>query len=70
MTWNLLTETATHRPPWSVRGPAVAQRITELAPAVLGTQEGSRSMLDDLVSRLPAGLVQPASSHPSLEAHP
>jgi endonuclease/exonuclease/phosphatase family metal-dependent hydrolase len=55
MTWNLLTETATHAPPWSVRGPAVAERIIELAPAVLGTQEGSRSMLDDLVSRLPDG---------------
>jgi endonuclease/exonuclease/phosphatase family metal-dependent hydrolase len=54
MTWNLLTETSVDAPPWSVRGPAVAARVADLAPAVLGAQEGSRVMLDDLVSRLPA----------------
>jgi len=53
MTWNLLTETPVGAPPWSVRGPMVATRVTALEPAVLGAQEGSRIMLDDLVSRLP-----------------
>jgi endonuclease/exonuclease/phosphatase family metal-dependent hydrolase len=55
MTWNLLTETATAAPAWRVRAPVVAARVAALAPAVLGTQEGSRSMLDDLVARLPRG---------------
>lgn len=55
MTWNLLTDTAEHAPPWRARGPVLADRVAALAPAVLGTQEGSRSMLDDLVSRLPPG---------------
>ena len=54
MTWNLLTETSVGAPPWSVRGPLVATRVSALEPAVLGAQEGSRIMLDDLVSRLPA----------------
>jgi endonuclease/exonuclease/phosphatase family metal-dependent hydrolase len=53
MTWNLLTETSVDAPPWSVRGSVLAARVAELAPAVLGVQEGSRVMLDDLVSRLP-----------------
>ena len=53
MTWNLLTETSVDAPPWSVRGPVVAARVADLAPVVLGVQEGSRPMLDDLVSRLP-----------------
>ena len=53
MTWNPLTETSVDAPPWSVRGPVVAAGVADLAPAVLGTQEGSRAMLDDLVSRLP-----------------
>jgi endonuclease/exonuclease/phosphatase family metal-dependent hydrolase len=54
MTWNLLTETSVDAPPWSVRGPVVAAQVADLGPAVLGAQEGSRVMLDDLVSRLPA----------------
>ena len=54
MTWNLLTETSVDAPPWSVRGPVAAARVADLAPAVLGVQEGSREMLDDLVSRLPS----------------
>ena len=53
MTWNVLTETSVDAPPWSVRGPVVAARVADLAPVVLGVQEGSRPMLDDLVSRLP-----------------
>jgi endonuclease/exonuclease/phosphatase family metal-dependent hydrolase len=52
MTWNLLTETA-DAPCWRTRIPAAAAYVQELAPAVLGTQEGSRVMLDDLVARLP-----------------
>src|SRR3954451_16101897 len=55
MTWNLLTETAVHAPPWSAGVPGLAARVAELAPTVLRTQEGSRAMLDDLVSRLPTG---------------
>jgi endonuclease/exonuclease/phosphatase family metal-dependent hydrolase len=54
MTWNLLTETSVDAPPWSARGPVVAARVADIAPVVLGVQEGSRAMLDDLVSRLPA----------------
>ena len=55
MTWNLLTETADHAPPWRARMRPLAAAVTALRPAVLGTQEGSRAMLDDLVSRLPEG---------------
>jgi endonuclease/exonuclease/phosphatase family metal-dependent hydrolase len=54
MTWNLLTETSVDAPPWSVRGPVAAARVADLAPTVLGVQEGSRAMLDDLESRLPS----------------
>jgi endonuclease/exonuclease/phosphatase family metal-dependent hydrolase len=55
MTWNLLTETSVDAPAWPVRAPTIAARVIALAPAVLGVQEGSCAVLDDLVSRLPSG---------------
>ena len=52
-TWNLLTEQNEVAPPWPERVEVLARHVGELAPAVLGTQEGSAAMLDDLVGRLP-----------------
>lgn len=53
MTWNLLTDSAAAAPPWSRRCPRVAARVAALAPMVMGTQEASATMLDDLVGELP-----------------
>ncbi len=53
MTWNVLTDSVPAAPPWAVRCARVAERVTALAPAVLGTQEASPAMLDALVTRLP-----------------
>ncbi len=55
MTWNVLTDTAPAAPSWAVRCPRVAARVAALAPTVLGTQEASAAMLDDLVTELPNG---------------
>ena len=52
MTWNLLTDSAVEVPSWAARAPVLAAGVADLAPTVLGTQEGSAGMLDDLVSRL------------------
>ena len=55
MTWNLLTDAVDAPSPWGDRCPRVAERVAALAPTVLGTQEASAGMLDDLVSALPRG---------------
>jgi endonuclease/exonuclease/phosphatase family metal-dependent hydrolase len=53
VTWNLRTDTATEPPHWPARLPEVARVLTDLAPHVIGTQEGSARMLDDLAAGLP-----------------
>lgn len=53
MTWNLLTHHNEQAPPWPERVDVLARHIASLGPVVVGTQEGSASMLDDLVARLP-----------------
>jgi endonuclease/exonuclease/phosphatase family metal-dependent hydrolase len=53
MTWNLLTDAVPAAPPWPVRCPRVAERVTTVRPIVLGTQEASAAMLDVLVGALP-----------------
>ncbi len=53
MTWNLLTDTNEEAPPWADRVEVLARHIATLGPVVVGTQEGSAAMLDDLVGRLP-----------------
>ncbi|WP_404389938.1 endonuclease/exonuclease/phosphatase family protein [Humibacillus xanthopallidus] len=53
VTWNLRTDTAAEPPHWPDRLPEVARVLTDLAPHVIGTQEGSARMLDDLAASLP-----------------
>ena len=53
VTWNLRTDTAAEPPHWPDRLPEVARVLTDLAPHVIGTQEGSARMLDDLAAGLP-----------------
>ena len=53
-TWNLRTDTALDPPHWPERLPVVAGVVEELAPHVLGTQEASARMLDDLAAHLPS----------------
>ncbi|MFC7596112.1 endonuclease/exonuclease/phosphatase family protein [Terrabacter sp. GCM10028922] len=53
VTWNLRTDTAVDPPHWPDRLTDVVAVLTELDPQVLGTQEGSAAMLDDLVAALP-----------------
>ena len=53
VTWNLRTDTAVDPPHWPDRRADVAAVLTELEPHVIGTQEGSAAMLDDLVAALP-----------------
>ena len=54
VTWNLRTDTAVDPPHWPDRLPLVAEVLGELAPHVIGTQEGSARMLDDLAASLPS----------------
>jgi endonuclease/exonuclease/phosphatase family metal-dependent hydrolase len=54
MTWNLRTETALEPPHWPDRLEGVVSVIEELGPHVLGTQEASARMLDDLAAHLPS----------------
>ena len=54
VTWNLRTDTAAEPPHWPARLPGVASVLTDLAPDVIGTQEGSARMLDDLAGSLPS----------------
>ena len=54
VTWNLRTDTAVEPPHWPDRLPDVAAVLADLAPHVVGTQEGSAAMLDDLAAALPA----------------
>ncbi len=54
MTWNLRTETALEPPHWPDRLAGVVSVIEEQAPNVLGTQEASARMLDDLAAHLPS----------------
>lgn len=52
VTWNLRTETAVDPPHWPDRLPDVAAVLTALEPDVIGTQEGSAGMLDELTAAL------------------
>ena len=54
VTWNLRTDTAVEPPHWRDRLPVVARTLVGLAPHVIGTQEGSARMLDELAARLPS----------------
>jgi endonuclease/exonuclease/phosphatase family metal-dependent hydrolase len=53
-TWSLRTDTAVDPPPWPDRLPEVAAVIGDLAPHVLGTQDASAHMLEELDAHLPS----------------
>jgi len=53
MTYNLRFANETDQHPWSHRRPLMTRQIADIAPAILGTQEGLKSQLDDISVGLP-----------------
>jgi endonuclease/exonuclease/phosphatase family metal-dependent hydrolase len=53
VTFNLRFANETDQHPWSARRPILIRQIADIAPAVLATQEGLRSQLDDVALGLP-----------------
>lgn len=57
MTYNLKFASPTFRPPWEVRREMQVDMIRKYSPDIIGTQEGLKGQIDDLMDRLPEYVV-------------
>jgi len=57
MTYNLKFASPTFEPPWEVRRKMQVNIIRKYSPDIIGTQEGLKEQVDDLMDRLPEYVV-------------
>jgi endonuclease/exonuclease/phosphatase family metal-dependent hydrolase len=57
MTYNLKYASPTFTPPWQIRREMQMDLIRKYSPDIIGTQEGLKEQIDDLMDRLPEYVV-------------